>query len=329
MWIHRKYTAVLLLSIPALFITGCVNDDREEKEKHEAELINQYLADNGISSDSKTAGGIYFVEDVAGSGLTPVTDDFVIVNYTGRTIEDNVIYETTDETLKDEWPAYINFTNYVFGPVKFKAGHSLTGVNEGLTLMKEGGKARLILPSDKAFFDDVPYVYDIELIKVIKDPVAYEDSVLSVYRATKGYDTTTYYKGILFRETVTPNPSDQRTVQTNDTILFWFTGRIVDGCYPVIRDDRIFDSNEGDARPVKMVYGKTTTISGDILALPAGLKTALDTMREGTHATAILPYTQGFNEVGLKHKVRNYTIVPPYQTIVYDIVVEDIIPPAK
>lgn len=329
MWIQRKYVAMLLFLFFTLILAGCVNDNQDEKKKYEAELISQYLADNGISPESKTTGGIYFVEEVAGTGLSPVAGDYVIINYTGRNIEDNLIIETTYDSLKNEWPAYVNFTNYVFGPARFKAGMSLIGVNEGLTMMKEGGKAKLILPSDKAFFDDIPYVYDIELIKVVKDPVAYEDSVLSFYRTMKGYDTTTYYKGILFRETMTPNPADQRTVQTNDTILFRFTGRIVDGCYPVIKDDRIFDSNEGDSHPVKMVYGKTTIISGEILALPTGLRTALDSMREGTHATAILPYAQGFGETGLKHKRYNYTIVPSYQTIVYDMVVEDIIAPAK
>ena len=56
-------------------------------------------------------------------------------------------------------------TYFVYGPLKFEYGFSITGINEGLALMKEGGKAELLLPSDKAFYDFNPMIYEIELLE--------------------------------------------------------------------------------------------------------------------------------------------------------------------
>ena len=188
----------------------------------------------------------------------------------------------------------------------------------------------MVIPSSLAYFDCKPLVYDIELFKVIKNPVQYEDSVLLVYRDENGFDESTQYQDIWFRETLTPDPLDIRTVQANDTVLFRFTGKLVDGYGNTVTASRIFDTNTDDANPLKVVYNTSnlTIKSGKILSVPKGLITALDTMREGTHATVVLPYSQAFDDDGLKDPNYDYIIVPQYQTVVYDIIVEDIRPPA-
>jgi hypothetical protein len=169
-------------------------------------------------------------------------------------------------------------------------------------------------------------VYDVELIKVIRKPIAYEDSVKRLYLDEKGYDSTTLYiKGgdsIYFKETLTPDPADERIIKPGDTVQFRYAGRLVDGFGPVIKDDRVFDSHMADTKPIKWVSGKGKP---DImLDFPTGLKLALDTMRSGTHATAVLPYRVAFGDQGLFNPIYGYTIVPKYQTIVYDVIVESI-----
>lgn len=319
----NKYLSVYILFF-LLLASGCLKNDWEELEKHEKELIQQYLNANGISADTKTEGGIYFIEEAVGTGLTPKEGDYVVIDFTGRYLETNEIHETTDSTLKDEWAAANNFTYYLFGPAKFQAGHSIAGINEGLSLMKEGGKVKLIIPSDKAFYNYVPFVYEIELIKVINDPVAYEDSVLNLYRAANGFNANTKFDSIWLKETVTPDPGDTHTIEINDTVFFWYTGRLMDAFTGTFKDDRIFNSNIGDDKPVKYVFGKTSVISGSILSIPEGLKMALDTMRDGTHARALIPYTVAFGRNGLIQSQQRYTIVPNYQTVIYDLIVEDI-----
>jgi FKBP-type peptidyl-prolyl cis-trans isomerase len=308
-----------------LTLSGCLNNDWEEKENHEKELIQNYLDENGITEEQKTEGGIYFIEKRAGTGKTPDKDDYVVIEYVGKYIETGNILETSYDSLKADWDNADTYKYLVYGPLKFQYGFSITGMNEGLSLMKEGGRAEMVIPSDKAFYDFNPLVYEVELLKVIRDPVAHEDSVLAEYLGYIGYDTTTAYKDIYFKETVTPDPNDERTVQSGDTVLFRYTGRLVDSYSEVLLDNRVFDTNTRDNdKVVRIVYPNTKLESGFMLALPAGLITALDSMREGTHATAVLPYKQAFDDDGLFSSVYGYTVVPKYQTVVYDIVVEEI-----
>lgn len=329
----RKYQRLLgygPIFLLFLMVTGCFKNALEECENLENKLITNYLTVTSISQDQRTPGGIYYVERDAGTGLSPVKDDYILVDFVCRYIETNAIQETSYDSLKDEWTASSVFKDYVYGPMKFKFGYTIAGLNEGIGLMKEGGKATMVIPSSLAYFDCKPLVYDIELLKVIKDPVSYEDSVLLVYRDEYGFDESTAYKDIWFRETLTPDPSDLRTVQANDTVLFRFTGKLVDGYGSSVVDNRIFDTNTDDANPLRVVYNATslTIKSGKILSVPKGLVAALDTMRKGTHATVVLPYTQAFDDDGLKDPKYGYIIVPQYQTVVYDLIVEDIRPPA-
>jgi FKBP-type peptidyl-prolyl cis-trans isomerase len=319
-------------AIPVILIitaSGCLKNDWDQKVQHEKDIIQTYLKDHSITEDKKTEGGIYYIEQVQGTGLSPGKDNYVIINYTGRYLEDGSIHETSYDSLKSDWTNADIYKNFVYGPLKFQYGYSITGINEGLSLMKEGGKSTLVIPSDKAFYDFNPLTYDIELLKVIRDPKTYEDSVLNVYLTQKGYDSTILYKDVYFKETVTPDPSNEQTFQQGDTLLFRFSARLVDGYGPQVRDDRVFDSNMQDTKPVKYIYGKTDITYGSMIAFPTGLKNALDTLRTGTHATIVLPYTQAFNDKGLFSTIYGYTIVPKYQTVVYDIIVESILSPSK
>jgi len=323
-YIISCFSLPLLVSV---FFTSCVKDDWKESKRAETELLENYLRENNISEDSKTEGGIYFIEEDAGTGLSPANNDYVVINYVGRYLVDGSIHETNYYSLKADWANSQYYTFFVFAPLKFRYGFSIPGINEGLAMMKEGGKATLIIPSDKAFYDFNPLEYEVELLNVIKDPVAWEDSILAVYIAENGYDSTTLFQNIYFRETLTPNPGDTRTVQPNDTVIFRYTGRYVTGYSGQLNDTVIFDTNTDDMVSLKLVYGKNEIIKGSILAMPKGLVSALDSMRAGTHATAVLPFTEAFGTDGLVSGIYGYTIVPRYQTVIYDIILEDIRPP--
>jgi FKBP-type peptidyl-prolyl cis-trans isomerase FkpA len=331
-----RIISIRLLILPvflSLMVSGCLKNEWDQQEQHEKEVIQTYLTANNITEEQKTEGGIYYVEKVAGTGLSPLGNNYVVINYTGRYLEDGSIHETTYDSLKADWANSSLYTFFVYGPLRFQYGYSIAGINEGLSMMKEGGKASLIIPSDKAFYDFKPMEYEVELLKVIRDPVAYEDSVFHMYLAEKNYDSTMWYISgndtIYFKETVTPDPGDERTVQPGDTVYFRYTGKLVDGFSPVIKDDRVFDSDMDDAKPIKYIFGSSVILSGEMLAFPNGLKLALDTMRSGTHATALLHYKQAFGDKGLSSTIYGYTIVPKYQTVVYDVVVESIRQPSK
>jgi|GEM_PF-501112 len=323
-----KFGQIILPVLITMMVTGCLKDDWEEKARHEKEILETYLQNHNITEQQKTAGGIYFIEQVAGTGLTPRNGNFVVINFTGRYLEDGSIHETSYDSLKPEWENADLYSFFVFGPLKFQFGNSITGINEGLSLMKEGGKAQLVIPSDRAFYDYKPLVYEIHLLKVIRNPVQYEDSVLNAYLETKGIESDRLLvsgsDSIYFVETVVNNPLDSLTVEQNDTVLFRYSARLIDGFGPVIHDDRVFDSNMEEEKPIEYVFGANRLIFGSMIAFPDGLRIAIDNMRAGTHATAILPYKAAFDDKGLYSTTYGYTIVPKYQTVVYDIIVESI-----
>jgi FKBP-type peptidyl-prolyl cis-trans isomerase len=310
---------LVVFSYTSLFLmlaSGCVNNDLKELEDKENAIIQQYLSDSAISADTKTEGGIYFIEEVPGTGLSPVKDNYVVINYVGRYLETLEIRETSDSLLADEWPASETFVNFLFGPAKLKYGYSIGGINEALSLMKEGGRASAVIPSDKAFYDHNPLLYELELIKVIRNPITYEDSVKKAYLDEKGFPESANLEHLIwFREDYTPDIADVKTVQKNDSVSFNFTGRLVDGFTAVLQDDRIFDSNQGDAKPVKILFDRSKINS----RFPKGFMIALDSMRLNTRATAVIPYTQAYGEKGVVDGIYGYTVVPTYQTVVYSI----------
>lgn len=234
------------------------------------------------------------------------------------------IIETTDSTLKDDWSAGNEFDDYPYGPVKFIYGYSRAGFNSGLSYMQEGGWATLIIPTELAFYDCKPVKYSIHLISVIKDPVEYENVLLLRYLAENGMDTTSNaYGDIYYKEYLTT--SDTTEVMNNDTLVIRFSGK-----YPYIDKGMIrlkeFDSNYDVADPLRFVYGKEETILGGyIKKIPDGFTAALDTMRKGTRAIAVLPYTEAFGTTGLINVLYGYSIVPAYQTVIYDLQVVDIL----
>jgi FKBP-type peptidyl-prolyl cis-trans isomerase 2 len=327
----KRFRVLILPVIIVLTASGCLKNEFAAKEQNEKDLIATYLKDHGITDQQKTESGIYYIEEVAGTGLTPKNNDYVIINYTGRYISDNSIHETSYDSLKSEWTNASDYPYFVFGPLKFQFGFSIVGINDGLAMMKEGGKASLLIPSDKAFYDFQPMVYDIQLLRVIRDPIVYEDSVLREYLHVQGLDTLkTNYDSVYYKETFTPNAADSNFFGKSDTLYFRYTGHLVDSYGPTLKDDRIFDSNTQDTKPVKYVYGQSTYTQGFMLGFPDGLKNSLIKLRNGTHGRFILPYSTAFSDKGLIDSRFGYTIVPKYQTIVYDVVVEDLrLPPAK
>jgi hypothetical protein len=319
------------LTVLAL-LSSCVSNELEQLEDQEKKLIAGFLAAN--PGYEKTEGGIYFKEEVEGTGLSPVDGDYIFIHFTGwyietgTTKEDMDIRETSLESRKDEWNISGELEDYLFGPSKITYGDKMPGINEALGMMKEGGKASFVLPSDKANFDYIPLLYEIELIKVVRDPIAYEDSVLNFIvsrdfsEAEQVDDTTVWMK-------ITESSVSDEYYTTGDTLLFNFTGRLVDGFGDSIVTTRIIDSNTGGS-PVKIVFGKTVVPSGSMIttSLLKGLTMAFDSIQSGVKASVLMHYNFAFSDKGLLHPIHKYIIIPEYQTVVYDIEVVQIKPMA-
>ncbi|MDA0334156.1 MAG: FKBP-type peptidyl-prolyl cis-trans isomerase [bacterium] len=108
-----------------------------------------------------TASGLVYIEELAGSGASPTVSDSVRVHYEGS-FTNGTVFDSSYRRNE---------------PTEFLVGQVIPGWQEGLQMMKAGGKARLIIPADLAYGEmgsppaippNVPLVFVVELLEVIK-----------------------------------------------------------------------------------------------------------------------------------------------------------------
>lgn len=146
----------MLLVVLTLSFESC--DPSRKLEKKEQEEINNYLSENSNLHFVKQQSGLYYLEVVAGTGLAPVLKDSAFVYYTGKFLDGTVF----DSNVS---------TGTLYG---FIVGANITGFDEGIMLMKAGGKATLLIPSSLGYGSYgsyyipgyTPLLFDIELVKV-------------------------------------------------------------------------------------------------------------------------------------------------------------------
>lgn len=109
----------------------------------------------------KTASGLEYIEVEAGTGTQAKAGSTVSVHYTGKFQDGNVF----DSSISRGDPL-------VF---ELGAGRVIKGWDEGIVLMKVGGKAQLIIPPDLAYGErgaggvippNATLVFDVELVDV-------------------------------------------------------------------------------------------------------------------------------------------------------------------
>jgi len=154
----KRITFVLV----ALMITmgACNSNKTLTKKEQEMKDLKTYLKENKIKTDP-TASGLYYIETQEGTGVQAEAGDMVKVHYTGKLLDGTVFDSSIDRGE----------------PIEFKlgAGRVIKGWDEGIALMKEGGKATLIIPSNLGYGSrEIPnvipaystLVFDVELVEV-------------------------------------------------------------------------------------------------------------------------------------------------------------------
>jgi FKBP-type peptidyl-prolyl cis-trans isomerase FkpA len=121
-----------------------------------------------------TASGLKYVITSPSLRAKPLAGDTLLVNYTGRTLDDKIFDSSIESIAK---AANLNQPGRTYEPIQFVVGTGgvIPGWDEGLLLLGEGAKATLVIPSDLAYRDqgageDIkPYstlVFDVELVKI-------------------------------------------------------------------------------------------------------------------------------------------------------------------
>ncbi len=132
----------------------------ETLKEQEAVDREAYLKENNITV-KPTETGLYYIPTVKGTGKQAQNGKTVKVEYEGRFLN-GVVFDASANHGE---------------PIEFVLGQGqvIPGWEEGLLLMKEGGKAQLIIPSDLAYGQSQPnypippyatLVFDVELVEV-------------------------------------------------------------------------------------------------------------------------------------------------------------------
>ena len=109
----------------------------------------------------KTASGLEYIEVEAGTGAQAVAGKVVRVHYTGKFPDGKVFDSSIPRGEPIEFP--------------LGAGRVIKGWDEGIALMKVGGKAQLVIPPELGYGErgaggvippNATLVFDVELVSV-------------------------------------------------------------------------------------------------------------------------------------------------------------------
>ncbi len=138
------------------------NAENMRRLAEEPERIAKYLKSHNIEVEP-TNSGVYFIEKEKGNGESAFKGDMVYIHY--------IMYNIEDEVIESSYETGV--------PMSFALGYDemVPAIEEAVLKMKEGGKARIIVPSQMGFGDiaideklpgNSTVIFDIELVNVTR-----------------------------------------------------------------------------------------------------------------------------------------------------------------
>jgi FKBP-type peptidyl-prolyl cis-trans isomerase len=318
--ITRKTTGVIIAALCAITIQSCSlsNDNSQEDYNNELLAFNKYIASLDTTSFKRINEGLYFYSYVKGTGDSAVYDytknqnDYVLVKYSGKTLSGKVFVSTDSMYAQSHGGTPVStFNGAIMMPVYTNMNYSIlkypwpNGLATALLNMKEGGKANVFMTSYWAYYSSTvgdidPYtslIYDIELVKVIKDPAAYDKGLRQAFLANYGKtlaDSVTTGTGAYVIEQ-TAGSGSLPTSSTNITVKY--TGKLIDG--------RTFMNSTSATFQLSSV---STT----------GWKTAFSTLKLGSKGIIVIPYYAAYGRTGAFRSSDSRLVITPYTSLIYE-----------
>lgn len=300
------FKVALFLFVMFLLLPGCSEDNTQELKDQERTLLEKYLKEENITQEP-TASGLYYIPITEGTGDQVGDEFFVDIEFKNELI-DGTVLETSNEELAKEQNLYVE--GIMYGPSRTRVGYTgRPGLDEGLQFMKEGGKAKLILPSDINGFGGTPtalspsystHIWTVEIIHAFDDPVSFEAEQISLYLSEQAFDRSlTTETGLYYIEL---QAGEGNSIKDESEAKLWFKGMFLDG--------RVFESNL-DSYAVSVHMPEAAFILYYTLAWDE----ILTLLMPGTKAIVIIPYELAFGAYG-------DNVMPPYMTLVYELEAE-------
>jgi FKBP-type peptidyl-prolyl cis-trans isomerase FkpA len=100
-------------------------------------VLSNYIATHKLTA-TKAPWGTYVVTTTPGTGESLTDSSIVVVNYTGKTLEDSVFDSNVDPKFGHKEPLNVDLS---------QVGSVILGWTDGLKQMKKGSKGMLLIPS--------------------------------------------------------------------------------------------------------------------------------------------------------------------------------------
>ena len=215
-----------------------------------------------------------------GSGVQAEPGDIVKVHYVGKLDNDSVF----DSSRERGEP--LNF--------KLGVGQVIKGWEEGIAYMREGDKAKFIIPPGLAYGENSPGIippnstltFDVELLSVVKPTKPFN---------VAGKDTTTYPSGLkMIKLNSVPTGTQAKEEKT---VTVHYTGFLPDG--------KVFDSSVDRGEPITFPLGTGKVIKG--------WDEGISYLKVGEKARLIIPPHLGYGAAGYP------PVIPENATLIFDV----------
>jgi peptidylprolyl isomerase len=287
----------------AIMLAGCKKDNDEGLIAQEMRLLQQYLESNNITEEP-TASGLYYLPITEGTGISPDNETWIEIHYIGEMLDGTVFSTSMEEAAQTN---NILDEDFLYGPSRLFLGYiSLAGLNEGIQLMKVGGKAKLIIPSSLGMggyaSGTIPayttVIYTIELLEAYDDPEIHEQEKIWAYLKEGSFENVDSTDSGMYY--IKESPGNGELFVDGDTVNVSYTGKFLDG--------RVFDSNAGGVAYSLIVPGDN---------IIDGWKEGITLMRDEEKGTLIIPYYLGYGPEG-RYDNFGRVVIPPYMTLVFE-----------
>ncbi len=295
-----KYlTGCFALSILAtvLFI-GCGDSNSSipaaEPGTKEAEIQDYLKSKKLFGKAQKTASGLYYVMESEGEGRAPSIEDQVKVHYHGTLLDESVFDSSVDRGTPAEFP--------LRGVIK--------GWQEGIPLLKPGGKAKLVIPPDLGYGPrpagggKIPansvLVFDVELIEAVDmaakalEQANKDDVIIKNHLAEAGLEGKTqrtdsgiYY--MIEKEGKGDNPTIDSKVKVH------YHGTLLNG--------NVFDSSVDRGQPIEF----------PLKGVVKGWQEAVPLLKPGGKGKFFIPSGLAYGERGAGNSI------PPNSVLIFNI----------
>ncbi len=275
-------------------------DKLEVLKQNEHSILSNYLINNNINI-KPTETGLYFENVTTGIGPLAKDGDLVTVNFAIKLLNGTEIFSSKSSGE----------------PVVFELGKPFDteGMNEAVRMMKAGGSAHLIMPSNLAFGERgrakiippfSPLICDVDLLKIQNqaqfnhDKSSEEVSIIKQYVSDNNITAKPTISGLYYIEQL---KGTGVKAKAGDKVKVWYTGKLFDGT--------VFDASSNRNEAFQFTLGEGRVIKG--------WDEGIAMMNVGGKATLIIPSNLAYGERGSGQRI------PPFSPLIFEVELQDIV----